>query len=142
MQFNPNERIHQPFALNGSKSEFANTGKAPLSSRNYPTGTFGADLLQTVRTRTNDTDSEEPHYRSQNPIRGLIDDIELNSLINAESTETKSVGVADKQGSRDQLLLKCREVIEVLNREVEEERAQKRQLQHEHGQLQQYIADL
>lgn len=83
-------------------------------------------MLQTVRTRTNDTDDEDIHYRSQ-PIRGLIDDIELNSLINA-SSDTKSVANQEKPNNRDHLLLKCRDVIEELHHEIENERLQKKQL--------------
>jgi hypothetical protein len=51
----------------------------------------------------------------------LIDDIELNSLINA-SSDTKSVANQEKTGNRDQLLLKCRDVIEELHHEIESER--------------------
>ena len=88
--------------------------------------------MMTLNTRTNDTDDEEPHYRSV-PVRGLIDDIELNSLINASSDT--NVKDADTKGTgRDHLLLKCRDVIEELHHEIEQEKAQKRQLQQELSQ--------
>jgi hypothetical protein len=61
-------------------------------------------------------------------MRGLIDDIELNSLINGSSSDTKSKEPQTDKG-RDQLLLKCRDVIEELHREIEEERAHKKHLQ-------------
>ena len=71
--------------------------QAPLSSRTQPTGTFGQELfLQTARTRTNDTDE------GYHPIKELIDDIELNSLINGASSDTNTRDyINNEKGARD-----------------------------------------
>ena len=81
--------------------------------------------MHTARTRDHDTDDEGQH-RSSHPIRGLIDDIELNSLINASSdTNTRDFINNEKTGARDHLLLKCRDAIEELYQEIAEERGEK-----------------
>ena len=79
--------------------------------------------MQTARTRTNDTDEDGPQYTSY-PIKGLIDDIELNSMINGASSDTNTREFLnnDKGVARDHLLLKCRDAIEELHHEIEEER--------------------
>lgn len=80
----------------------------------------------------------------------LANDLEeLNSLI--ETSSDNAGNLADnssmkrrvaKDKSRDLLLLRCRDAIEELHAEIEEERSVKGHLQREIQELQQYAADL
>ena len=131
---------------------YTDASKVPQTSRSKPTASFGTSLKspedhqiinmgmlsnRSHRTQAND----ETEFEEEGESNGL------NSLIESNTQKTKqpvsaSQNFSDGEQSRDVLLLRCRDAIEELHIEIEDERNQKLQLQKELQELQQFTAEL
>ena len=94
---------------------------------------------RTAPDETEDADFEDYKMR----------EIELNDLNSLISSKNDEVNIGSKkpvsqseEGTRDVLLLRCRDAIEELHTEIEDERNQKLAVQQELQELQQFTAEL
>ena len=104
-----------------------------------PEGLLSDRSGRTAPDETEDADFEDYKMRE-------IELNDLNSLISSKNDEvnhgSKKQAGQDEEGTRDVLLLRCRDAIEELHAEIEDERNQKLAIAQELQELQQFTAEL